>query len=419
MHVDVVVVAAGSGARMGGTDKSLLSVAGRPLLRWSLDVLEAHAAVRHVVLVTAADRVASYASLDWIPSKVTQIVAGGATRAASVAAGLTALKVAPGATANIIAVHDAARPGLTSELLDRLFAACGAEAAAPVLPLSDSITQVRGQGAARVAAGVLRRETLAAAQTPQCFAGQYLAAMIDALNAGAATSTSPTDEVGYLEGLGVTTHLVDGDARLRKLTEPSDLPLIESLLESLLAPGPTAQPAGLTAVAAALSATANLSSLRIGWGDDVHPVGAAGELRLGGLSFAGSPALTGHSDGDVVLHAIADALLGAANLGDLGHLFPATSETARGIDSAVLLREVVARAAAAGLVPHWVDLTITARSPRLADRLPEMAGHIAELLGVPPTAVSVKASTGNLIGDEGAGRAVRCTVILLAQQRGG
>ncbi len=415
MHVDVVVVAAGSGTRMGGTDKSLLSVAGRPLLRWSLDVLEAHAAVRHVVLVTAADRVASYASLDWIPSKVRQIVAGGVTRAASVAAGLTALKVAPGATANIIAVHDAARPGLTGELLDRLFAACGVEAAAPVLPLSDSITQVRGQGAARVAAGVLRRETLAAAQTPQCFAGQHLAAMIGALNAGAATPTSPTDEVGYLEGLGVTIHLVDGDARLRKLTEPSDLPLIESLL----APGPTAQPAGLTAVAAALSATANLSSLRIGWGDDVHPVGEAGELRLGGLAFAGSPALTGHSDGDVVLHAIADALLGAANLGDLGRLFPATSETARGIDSAALLREVVARAAAAGLAPHWVDLTVTARSPRLADRLAEMAGRIAELLGVPPTAVSVKASTGNLIGDEGAGRAVRCTVILLAQQRGG
>jgi 2-C-methyl-D-erythritol 2,4-cyclodiphosphate synthase len=120
----------------------------------------------------------------------------------------------------------------------------------------------------------------------------------------------------------------------------------------------------------------------------------------------------------VVLHATADALLGAANLGDLGRIFPATDATPRGADSAELLREVVQRTTAEGLIPHWLELTITARSPRLADRLPEMGEQVAALIGLPASAVSVKASTGNLVGDEGAGRAVRCTALLLAEERG-
>jgi len=419
MNADIVVVAAGSGLRMGGVDKSLISVAGQPLLRWSLEALEAHPAVRRVVLVTAAERVAAYGALAWMPAKVTQIVPGGATRAASVAAGLAAVAAAPGAVANVIGVHDAARPGLSADVIDRLLAACGNNAAAPVVPLSDSITQVAGDGASRVAAGVVRRESLAAAQTPQVFAGAHLTGMIDALRGGAAdsgaNSAAPTDEVGYLQQLGITVHLVDGDARLRKLTEPSDVALIETLLLSDAA----RRLGSLGAVAEALRSIPVLGALRIGWGDDAHPVGTSGDLLLGGLTFPGSPALSGHSDGDVVLHAVADALLGAANLGDLGRIFPANEQTPRGADSGELLSEVVARAGAAGLAPRWVDLTITARSPRLADRLPEMASKIAALLSVSAAAVSVKASTGNLVGDEGEGRAVRCTVLLLAEQKGG
>ena len=414
MLVDVVLVAAGSGTRMGGTDKSLIDVAGLPLLRWSLEALQSHRSVRRVVLVTAADRVAAYGSLGWLPSNVTQILPGGNTRSASVLAGLTALREAPGERAAIIAVHDAARPGLTSELLDRLFAACGSDASAPALPLSDSITRVHGEGSARVSAGSLPRERVAAVQTPQCFAGQHLDQVISEIRARLDAHDVPTDETSLLERIGVTVHLVDGDARLRKLTDPTDLPVIEAHLAS------SASSVGsrLAAVAKALGERASLSSLRAGFGDDVHPVGSSGEMRLGGLHFPGSPALIGHSDGDVVLHATADALLGAANLGDLGRLFPATDATPRGVDSGELLREVVQRTSAAGLTPHWLELTITARSPRLADRLPEMGERIAALIGVPVTTVSVKASTGNLVGDEGAGRAVRCTALLLAEQRG-
>ena len=414
MLVDVILVAAGSGTRMGSTDKSLIMVAGLPLLRWSLDALQAHPSVRRVVLVTAADRMAAYGSLSWLPSNVTQILPGGNTRSASVLAGLTALREAPGERAAIIAVHDAARPGLSGELLDRLFAACGSDASAPVLPLSDSITQVHGEGSSRVSAGSVARESVAAVQTPQCFAGEHLDRMISEMRARLDAQDVPTDETSVLDRIGVPVHLTDGDPRLRKLTDPSDLPVIETLFASHA----SSVGSRLAVVAKALGERASLSSLRAGFGDDVHPVGSAGELRLGGLHFPDSPALTGHSDGDVVLHATADALLGAANLGDLGRLFPATDATPRGVDSGELLREVVQRTAAAGLTPHWLELTITARSPRLADRLPEMGERIAALVGLPASSVSVKASTGNLIGDEGEGRAVRCTALLLAEQRG-
>ena len=415
MTVDVVVVAAGSGARMGGVDKSLLTVAGQPLLRWSLDALESHPSIRRIVLVTAPDRVAAYGRLDWIPSKVVQIVPGGTTRAASVVAGLVAVSAAPGVDADLIAVHDAARPGLTAEVIDRLCAACGRDAAAPVTPLHDSITQTAGVGSDRVADGRVRRESLAAVQTPQVFARAHLPAMVEALHRGALDSAAPTDEVGYLQQIGVTVHLVEGEARLRKLTEPTDLAIVEALLQS----DGTRRPTSLDALAETLRASRPFGAVRIGWGDDVHPVGREGELRLGGIVFPGSPALSGHSDGDVVLHAVADALLGAANLGDLGRLFPATSETPRGVDSAELLRDVVARAKAVGVAPLWLDLTVTARSPRLAERLPEMAGSIGALLGLTAAEVSVKASTGNLVGDEGAGQAVRCTALIIAEQRGG
>jgi len=399
---------------MGGTDKSLIDVAGAPLLRWSLDALQAHPSVRRVVLVTAAERMAAYGALSWLPSKVTQILPGGDTRSASVAAGLTALRDAPGERAAIFAVHDAARPGLSGDLLDRLFSACGSDASAPALPLRDSIAKVQGEGSARVSAGSVPRESLMALQTPQCFAGKHLDRVIGEIRTLEAGGQTATDETSILERLGVPVHLIDGDARLRKLTDPSDLSVIETLLE------PRASSSGnrLAEIASVLRERAGLSALRAGFGDDVHPVGTSGELRLGGLHFPGSPALTGHSDGDVVLHATADALLGAANLGDLGRLFPATDATPRGVDSAELLRDVVQRTAAAGLTPHWLELTITARSPRLADRLTEMGGLIAALIGLPATAVSVKASTGNLVGDEGAGRAVRCTALLLAEQRG-
>ncbi|HJW21410.1 MAG TPA: 2-C-methyl-D-erythritol 2,4-cyclodiphosphate synthase [Candidatus Limnocylindrales bacterium] len=150
---------------------------------------------------------------------------------------------------------------------------------------------------------------------------------------------------------------------------------------------------------------------RIGLGRDRHPFGPGAPLRLGGLEIPGAPRLHGHSDGDVVLHAVADALLGAAGLGDLGRLAPADDRTPRGVDSADLVGATLARLATAGWRPAGLDLVIVGARPRLATHLDAIRDRLAELLGVAPECVSTKASTGNLQGPEGEGRAIAAHVV--------
>jgi 2-C-methyl-D-erythritol 2,4-cyclodiphosphate synthase len=152
---------------------------------------------------------------------------------------------------------------------------------------------------------------------------------------------------------------------------------------------------------------------RVGLGVDSHPFGPGEPLRLGGIEIAGAPRLYGHSDGDVALHALADALLGGAGLGDLGRLYPADGRTPEGIASADVLRDIVARLAVAGWRVASADLTIVGARPRLGDRLDEMRVAIATLLGLEATAVSVKASTGNQSGDPGAGRGMVAQAIAI------
>jgi 2-C-methyl-D-erythritol 2,4-cyclodiphosphate synthase len=159
-------------------------------------------------------------------------------------------------------------------------------------------------------------------------------------------------------------------------------------------------------------ASAQPGATRTGFGTDRHAFGPGDGLRLGGIDIAGAPRLHGHSDGDAALHAVAGALLGAAALGDLGALYPADERTPQGVASARLLRDVVAQLGAAGWRPAAVDLTIRGARPRLAGHLPAMRDAVSGLLGVDAGAVSVKASTGNLSGDAGAGRVVEAEALV-------
>jgi 2-C-methyl-D-erythritol 2,4-cyclodiphosphate synthase len=165
----------------------------------------------------------------------------------------------------------------------------------------------------------------------------------------------------------------------------------------------------------AASAFAGARGTRTGIGHDSHPFGPGSPLRLGGVEIAGAPALAGHSDGDVVLHAIADALLGATALGDLGRVFPADARTPRGVASTVLVEEVIRRVADSGWRPATVDLTVIGARPRLGAHLESMRGAIAVLLGIDRGAVSVKASSGNLDGSEGAGRSVSAFAVVTVE----
>ena len=164
-------------------------------------------------------------------------------------------------------------------------------------------------------------------------------------------------------------------------------------------------------MAAAGDAAAQHGEARTGFGTDRHAFGPGEGLWLGGIAIAGAPRLHGHSDGDVALHAIAGALLGAAALGDLGELFPADERTPRGSASTALVQDVVTRLAAGGWRPASVDLTLRGARPRLAPHVADMREAIARLLGVPVEAISVKASTGNLSGDAGAGRVVEAEAL--------
>ena len=391
--VDAVVVAAGASTRMGGPDKLALPVGGRPLLAWTLAAVAAAPIVRRIVVVTAAARVAEISAAPWLPSRVVAVVEGGARRQDSVAAGIAALGV--GSPDDVVLVHDGARPLVSPELVARVAAAAAEHGAAiPVVPVAETLKRVvNGQVAATV-----DRAALAAAQTPQGIRRDVLArAWAEQPPSAAATWT---DEAALLEACRIVVHAVPGESTNLKVTLPDDLARVEA---ALVARGDVARP---------------LAALRVGYGDDGHPFGPGAPLALGGLVFEGAPRLHGHSDGDVALHAVCDALLGAAGLGDLGGLFPAGPATPAGIASSEMLTACIERVVAAGYVPVAIDLTVVGARPRLAGRLEAMAGTIASLVGLAAERVNVKASSGNLAGFEGAGRGISARAVAVVVPRG-
>lgn len=366
---------------MGGTDKLGWPIAGRPLLHWTLAALRAAACIDRLVLVTAADRVAALAADPLTGGLADAVVAGGATRQLSVAAGVRVLEAEdPAGGDRPVLVHDGARPLVSPALVAAVADAVVAHGAAlPVLPVADTLKRV---GDGRVL-GTVDRSALVLAQTPQ---GARRGLLLQAWAAFPPDGPCEfTDEAALLEACTIPVHAIPGEPANLKVTLPDDLRRVEQAL----AP----------------------ASARIGFGHDSHPFGPGTGLRLGGIEIPGAPRLAGHSDGDVVLHAVADALLGAAGLGDLGRLFPADSRTPRGVASTGLLAEVVLRLAGVGLQPGSVDIVVIGARPKLGARLDLMRGAIAGLLGVDEGVVNVKASTGNLAGDEGAGRSISARAV--------
>ena len=365
---------------MGGVDKVMAPLAGRPLLGWTTAAIAGVDGVDRVVIVAAPDRLASIEGASWLPAKVTEVVAGGARRQDSVGAGIAALEDSA-SDDRIVLVHDGARPLVTAELVASVIEAAARHGAAiPALPVMETIKRVN----AETISETVDRTDLAVAQTPQGIRWDVLRRAMRERAFG--DWETWTDEAALLEACKIPVHAIPGEASNLKVTLPADLRLAEATLSG----GGHAW---------------------VGLGHDAHPFGAGYPLFLGGVEFPGVPRLSGHSDGDVVLHAVADALLGAARLGDLGRLFPADERTPRGIPSSELLTEVVARLAANGLSVSSIDVTIVGARPRLGERLDRIRAAISELLGVSESAVSVKASTGNLAGAEGEGRGVSAMAI--------
>lgn len=383
---DAVVVAAGRSERMGH-DKLAADLGGRPVLAWSLAALAASPIVERIALVRTAEQAAAPRPT-WLPDKVVAVVAGGRRRQESVAAGIRALEPA-GAGSRVLLVHDGARPLVSVALIDAVARAASEHGAAiPVLAVAETLKRVEGD----LVTGTIDRSGAATAQTPQGIRWDVVRSAL--ARVPAADAPELTDEAALLEAAGIEVHAVPGEPANRKITLPDDLSFAEERLTGT-------------------------GAIRTGFGRDGHPFGPGDGLRLGGVEIAGAPRLHGHSDGDAALHAIAGALLGAAALGDLGSLHPADERTPRGIASADLVRNVRRRLADAGWRPVAIDLSIRAARPWLESYLPRMRAAIAALLELDASAVSVKASTGNLSGDVGAGRTIEAEAIATVARSGG
>lgn len=373
---------------MDGRDKLLAPIGGRPLIAWTLRALAQVPGVERIIVVTATERVEELRASPWLPSAVSAVIEGGPRRHESVAAGfvaLTALEAGPGPAAGdddrVVLVHDGARPVITNALVEAVIRATARHGAAiPVVPVVETLKRVDGD---RIVATV-ERSGLAAAQTPQGVRRGLLRGAFERFPPDGPETW--TDEATLLEACRIAVHVVPGDPSNLKVTLPADLHRAEAAL--------VGAPRGA-----------------VGMGHDQHPFGPGEPLALGGIVIAGAPRLHGHSDGDVALHAVCDALLGATGSGDLGRLFPAGPSTPSGIASSELVAEVLRQVTEGGWRVAGVDLTIVAARPRLAGHLDAMRMAIAALLGMDAGAVNVKASSGNLAGDDGAGRSISAMAI--------
>jgi len=382
---DAVIVAAGSSTRMGGTDKNAELILGRTMLEWSVASMAAAKTVDRVVVVARADRVADISALESMSGS--QVVAGGEQRSDSVRNGVAAT------SAQVVLVHDAARPLASPALADAVAAAAAQHGAAvPVVAVVDSLKHA-GSGVLNES---VDRTGLVRTQTPQ---GARRELLLDAF--ASANSASYTDEAALLESRGITVATVPGEAANLKVTEPSDLEIVRAI-----------------AAARDPAFTHGGADTRIGLGQDTHGFGPERGLRLGGIVIDEAPRLYGHSDGDVILHAAATALLSAVGMGDLGQLFPPSDPRTRGVDSADLLAEAVSRSAQAGWSVASAQVSLVGARPRLGSRrIDAMGDRLAQILKADPGAISITASTGNLYGPEGAGLAISATCLVAVHRR--
>ncbi len=367
----VVVVAAGSGSRFGGP-KQWASLAGHRVVDWTVAGARAAASCAGVVVVVPS----AEAGRVEVPG-ADVVVAGGATRSASVRAGLA---VVP-AEAEVVVVHDGARPLASAALFDAVVAAvaAGADAALPGVTLTDTVKRVDAGG--RVT-GTVDRVGLVTVQTPQAFAAE-------ALRRAHAGSPEATDDGALVEAIGGRVVVVPGDPDNLKLTDVGDLAVAERAL------GARGNTAGAS---------------RVGLGFDVHPFVDDRDrvLVLGGVAFPGERALAGHSDADAIAHAATDALLGAAGLGDIGEHFPDTDPRWAGADSIELLRTAAQRVRAAGWEPGNVDCSVVCERPRLAPQRDEMQRRLSDAVGAD---VTVKGRRPEGLGALGRGEGVACWAV--------
>jgi len=372
-----VIVAAGSGNRFGGdVPKQFRLLRGRPVLDWSIESFLNEPGIRSVVVVLPPD---DDWRKWWIPNPGVLTTTGGDRRQDSVMKGIAKL----GNVTHVL-VHDGARPLVSSALIRRVMEGSTETGAIPVLPVRDTVRRISDDG---ISPGeTVSREELWLTQTPQGFVKDLLLEVLE-------NSGSVTDEASAMEEAGYRITPVPGDLDNVKLTVPDDMRILESI-----------------------AGKDNPSDSRIGFGLDFHPFRDDRPLIVAGCRLAEEGGLLGHSDGDVVLHAIADGILSAARIGDIGTLFPPGEERWKDADSGELLRRVAGMAIEEGFSVKQVDVTLVGERPKVSFHRIPMIQRIAAILEIEPEAVWVKGTTTNTLGDIGRGRGLACSALIVLER---
>lgn len=382
-----IILAAGRGSRLasstGGKCKQFLHHEGHPLYWRSVLTMSAIPELAGVVLVFPAQELdrcrAELENLKNIGDPGVRILAvsGGDRRQDSVRLGLAALP----RDCERVLVHDSARPFFSAALVHTLLAGLTGEACGviPAIAVTDTVKQVEDD----LVLATPPRETLRAAQTPQLFPTALLRRVHEQ---ALAEDWAVTDDAGMIERAGFAVRVVPGETANLKITTPEDLRVLAT-------PAPLPVPC-------------------TGFGYDVHAYGGNRPMVLGGMPIAGAPFIKAHSDGDVLLHALCDAILGCLGLGDIGEHFPDSDEKFENISSAILLSEVMDKARSQGLVITHVDLTVIAQTPRLAPHKTAIRGNVARLLELSDLQVNVKATTEEHLGFTGRKEGIKAVAVV-------
>lgn len=389
MFVSAIIAAGGRGQRFGSsTPKQFLSIGDQSVLERSVSLFLAHPQVDEVVVALPPDVVAAPPRYLTDAAKPVRIVAGGARRQDSV---LNAFRAVDG-RADVVVIHDAARPFASQDLIARTIAAAAESGAAlAAVAARDTVKRANGATPAFVAE-TIPRDTIFLAQTPQAFTRAVLQ---QALAAGE-SSPDVTDEAALAELAGHPVRLVEGEQTNLKITTPEDLPVVNAIARGASAP--------------------STEVVRVGTGYDLHRLVEGRPLVLGGLTIPFERGPQGHSDGDVVCHAATDAILGAAALGDIGRHFPDTDPRWKGADSLDLLTRAVAVVRESGYLVENVDVTVVLERPKIQGHVEAMRAAVAAAIGIAVERVSIKGKTNEGVDAVGRGEAIAAHAVALLRR---
>ncbi len=393
MFVSAIIAAAGSGRRLGAaTPKQMLDIGGGSMLSHSVKAFLAHPRISEVIVVLPAGATTlAVAGVDPTRVPAMRVVIGGERRQDSVANAFDHV----GASADVVLIHDAARPFVSAGLIDRTIDAAATHGAAiAALQSRDTVKRVERQPGGTVIVDTIPRERVYLAQTPQGFRREVLAAAVAVGRSG----VEATDEAMLAERAGYHVHVVDGDPGNVKITTEEDLEAARQRMGGSGGPERSALQ-------------------RAGTGYDLHRLVEGRPLVLGGVTIPSDRGALGYSDADVVCHAATDAILGAAGLGDIGRHFPDTDPQWKDASSIDLLRQVAQMVTARGYEIGNLDVTVILERPKIEDAIGAIRARVAGALGVDPSRVSIKGKTNEGVDAVGRGEAIAAHAIALLRRR--